>query len=61
MKPQENLTDADFDAATAAAGLVLTPEDRQIALAEARKLQDAAARVRAYIATVDAAECTRPT
>jgi hypothetical protein len=52
------LSEAAFDAAAAAAGLELSPDDRAIALAEARKLHRSAARVRAYVA---AAECTRPT
>jgi hypothetical protein len=44
------LTEAAFDAAVAAAGIDLTPEDREISLAEARNLHLAAALVRAYVA-----------
>ena len=57
----ETLEDAAFDAAAAAAGLAMTAEDREIAIGQARDLHRAAARVRAWLATADAAECTRPT
>jgi hypothetical protein len=44
------LADTDFYAAVASAGIPLSPEDREVAFAEARNLHRAAALVRAYVA-----------
>lgn len=51
-----DLTEAAFDAAVARAGLALTPEDREIALAEARNLHRAAALVRGFVADAEREE-----
>ena len=46
-------TEEAFDEAARRAGLTLAPEDRAIALAEARTLHRAAALVRAYVARAE--------